>query len=96
MTDQSIFLDIGSGFGYPNFLATGMTGCRGVGVEVSEVRAYRSIALVDEVSAKKEFNMISWKKLMDFRCQDACLPRGPFTSRSGDHCTHVFAYNWAQ
>lgn len=33
---------------------------------------------------------------MDFRFEDACLVNEPFTSTNGDHCTHIYAYNWAQ
>ena len=34
----SVFLDIGSGFGYPNLVATARVGCGGLGIEISSNR----------------------------------------------------------
>ena len=38
MTMHSILLDIGSGFGFPSFIATCLTQCRSLGLEVVEGR----------------------------------------------------------
>jgi len=38
LTHDSVFLDIGSGFGFPNFVATATVGCEGLGIEIADRR----------------------------------------------------------
>ena len=39
MTERSLFLDIGCGFGFPNFMVAAIIGCQSYGVDIVPVRA---------------------------------------------------------
>jgi hypothetical protein len=64
LTSSSLFLDIGSGFGYPNFVATAIVGCDGLGIEISDNRVKSCQRVLDFMEQSREYNHIDWKHLI--------------------------------
>ena len=51
MNTHSNFLDIGSGYGFPPFMATGLTGCKSIGIEFVEGRVKTSQDFLKQLSS---------------------------------------------
>lgn len=72
MNMHSVFLDIGSGYGLPSFMATCLTKCRSHGVEVVPARVKQSNRYVELLSKEDIGKGVDWKKLMNFELKNAC------------------------
>lgn len=88
------FLDIGSGFGYPNLVATAYRGCYGLGIEVADPRHIAANEVLQLLKNDEKLGVIDWSMAITFKHEDACKNDGPFAADDGTHCRHIFAYNY--
>ena len=93
LNSDSIFLEIGSGFGYPNFYATGLTNCRGVGIDISESRIAFSNNIKDSLLSNDYYDETKWDALLQFVIEDVSKNLQPFTNSENKHCTHILWQN---
>ena len=50
LDENSLFFDIGSGFGFPQFAASFLTNCTSHGVEINETKYRKSIEIKNKLS----------------------------------------------
>jgi hypothetical protein len=60
LTPDSVFLDIGSGFGYPNFVATATVGCEGLGIEIVNRRVLDCQRVLNVMVQDSEYRHVPW------------------------------------
>ena len=96
LCDQSTFLDIGSGFGYPCFMAAFLTDCLSVGLEILHLRCQTSIEAKEAIQKSKLLNKDGWVRRVTFSYENATHnSKNPFTNFRS-HTTHIFSYNYIQ
>ena len=85
---------IGSGFGYPNFLASFMSGCKGIGIETESVRVSTCNTIKDAIRKEEAFNTTDWVDRVSFyECNATFDEDKPFTNNDGQHVSHIYSYN---
>lgn len=94
LSSHSIFLDIGSGLGFPTFFAAGMMRCKSIGIEACKARAEQSNLVLSKLDDDTNFKHLQLAKMVEFIMDDACKAEDqPFVDSVGQHVTHVYAYN---
>lgn len=58
ISHESVFLDIGCGFGKPNFITALKVGCKSLGIDVVDLRVKRANETIVKLSKEEKFKHI--------------------------------------
>ena len=91
LTNESIFLDIGSGGGQVVMLASALPGCRSHGIEYAQSRVDAANDFMKVVLSKSEVPL-AFARLVSFETGDAAQSNEAFVV-DGVHATHIICNN---
>ena len=96
MTEESTFLDIGSGFGITSILLHYILGCETYGVKANEARLKSSKEFIRLLVNDKLAVGVDLQSKVHLHYGNACSTKAAFTTNNNKHISHIFAYNYAQ
>jgi hypothetical protein len=65
-----------------------------MGIEACKKRVDTCYRMMDSLTTTPSYKTVPWRQLITFKHEDSCSSDGPFVDEFGNHCSHIFCYNW--